>query len=758
MIVVGEGGVIVASELSISPSVKELLEHRHDHYDRYEIPKRDEYYREAFDEYNEEPVIIKYARGFERTLAKKKILIEEYDILAGFHYRYTYDMAMPLKSRTDWDPKYRPVTSGDYDREIKDCINVLGEQLTEKDKEKLHIFKDGVYGKMYKHWESGHIIPGYERLIKKGYGGLIEEGRDALKKAEGKHRKYIEAMLICNCAAAEHILRYVPLAETLAEQTVSQKYKKNLARMAESLKRIAYGSAESFYDAVQLIWLTVDMLYSENYPASFSFGRIDRYLYPYYKKDIEEGKLTKEEASEIIDAFFIKFSTNLHTYQNMTIGGWDHKNNKTEYNELTILFMQSARKLKFEQPLICLRYDEKISEEEWNECVELVKTGTGFPAFFSDKNCTVNVMRMGIPEEDAHEFGLIGCVEMGVPGKEYAKTEVLRVNWPKVIELMLSGGKSFGSKNLFPLSEKHDLDTIECFDEFYKWYVKELLYYSQLAIDSINMLDKALVACYPTPFLSVLMEGCYKNGMDVTGGGTIYNHTGIDTCGMATAVDSLMAIKRLVFDKKQYTLNDFADACANNFNGYSRLMTDIKSCPKFGNDEGESEELMAELIGIYDEFVRKQTNPRGGRWQLGLYTVEDHSVLGTGIGATPDGRLAGTAVSNGFSPVQGRDKNGPTAVINSLLRTDMKTATNGMVLDLKFNKEFLDKKVHTDALKSVVDTYFRRGGIEVQFNVVDRETLIDAQQHPERHEDLVVRVSGFSALFVSLIKRLRTKS
>lgn len=742
----------MAEELNISPAVEELLVHRHDHYDRTEIPKRDEYYREAFEKYKDEPVIIKFARGFENTLAKKKILIDEYDILAGFHFRYTYDMAMPLKSRTDWDPKMRPVSSGDYDREISDCIKVLGERLTGKDKEELDIFKDGVYGKMYKHWESGHIIPGYERLIKKGYGGLIEEGKKALRKADGKHRKYIEAMLICNEAAASHISRYVPAAEELLNKASSPAHKAHLTRMAESLKRIAYGLAESFYDAVQLIWLTVDMLYSENYPASFSFGRIDRYLYPYYKNDIEKGVLTREEASEIIDAFFIKFSTNLHTYQNMTIGGWDGKNGKSESNELTILFMQSARRLRFEQPLICLRYDEGISEEEWDECIELVKTGTGFPAFFSDKNCTENVMRMGIPYEDAHEFGLIGCVEMGVPGKEYAKTEVLRINWPKVMELMLSGGKSYGSERTFPLSAGKSIEDMGSFEEFYDWYKEELIYYSRIAVDSINMLDKALVACYPTPFLSVLMEGCYEKGMDVTGGGTIYNHTGIDTCGMATAVDSLMSIKKLVFEEGKYTLNDFARSLADNFEGHEELLKDIKACPKFGNEEGEPEEMMADLIRTYDEFVRKQTNPRGGRWQLGLYTVEDHSILGTGTGATPDGRKAGTAVSNGFSPVQGADKNGPTAVINSILKTDMKAATNGMVLDLKFSRDFLSSRAHTDALKAIMDTYFRRGGIEVQFNVVDRETLIDAQLHPEKHEDLVVRVSGFSALFVSLIK------
>ena len=275
----------------------------------------------------------------------------------------------------------------------------------------------------------------------------------------------------------------------------------------------------------------------------------------------------------------------------------------------------------------------------------------------------------------------------------------------------------------------------------------------RIAVDSINLLVQALVDCYPTPFLSVLMEGCYAKGKDVTAGGTIYNQTGISACGMANVVDSLMAIKTLVFDRKEYTLEEMAAACAADFDGQEELLQKIRQqCPHFGNDEDEVDELMAQLIAWYADFVDQLENPRGGKYQLGLYSVEDHAYMGQHTGALPDGKRAGEALANGLSPVQGRDHKGPTAVIDSVVKTDLRPAANGMVLDLKFSPSFLEKPTHRHAIKAMLDTYFALGGVELQMNIVDRDTLLDAQAHPERHEDLVVRVSGFSALFVTLMK------
>ena len=739
-----------ADRASMSPAIQAIFDHRYDHFDREEIPKRDESFYEAFQEHPEEKKILQFAWGFHRALEKKKIWIGEEDLLAGFSYRYTYEATMPIRMGADFDPKYRPSSSGLYHQEADDAIQALHLDPAGKEGKMLHCFADGVTNWVYKHWESGHILPGYERLLHRGFGGLQAEGQAALATAAGDEADTIRALLICNEAATKYIKRYEELAKTRMAEAKPE-HRAALSRMAAALHQIASGPARTFFEAVQLLWLTHEMLFVESYPASFSFGRIDQYLYPYYAADVAAGRMTKQEAGDIVDALWIKFGTTLHTYQNITLGGYDEEKGKTACNDVTLLALESSRKFAFEQPQVCFRYHSDLPEEVWKACLDLLETGTGFPAFFGDKICAENKMRLGIPREDARNFGLIGCVEMGIPGKEYGKTEVLRINWASPLERMLQCATPQGPS--FPLQEEKDISSITSFDRWLDWYRQELLFTSRIAVDSINLLDQALVDCYPTPFLSVLMEGCYAKGKDVTAGGTIYNQTGISACGMANVVDSLMAIKTLVFDRKEYTLEEMAAACAADFDGQEELLQKIRQqCPHFGNDEDEVDELMAQLIAWYADFVDQLENPRGGKYQLGLYSVEDHAYMGQHTGALPDGKRAGEALANGLSPVQGRDHKGPTAVIDSVVKTDLRPAANGMVLDLKFSPSFLEKPTHRHAIKAMLDTYFALGGVELQMNIVDRDTLLDAQAHPERHEDLVVRVSGFSALFVTLMK------
>jgi formate C-acetyltransferase len=406
----------------------------------------------------------------------------------------------------------------------------------------------------------------------------------------------------------------------------------------------------------------------------------------------------------------------------------------------------------FDQPLLCLRYDESMSDELWEEAVAVVQTGTGFPAFFSDKACIAAKEKMGHSPEDAHDYAMIGCVEMTCPGKEYAKTEVLRVNWPKVLELMLNDGKSSMSEDIIKPYTSRDLNSIQSFEEFYDWYKDELLKHTAFAMESINRLDPMVPERFPTPYMSILMEGCIQKGKDVTGGGTKYNNSGISACGMANAVDSLAVIRKLVFEDKKYTLQEIADAAFVDFQGYEDMLVDINHCPNFGNDDDSVDWMMSDLIDAYGKLVDSTTNPRGGRFQLGLYSVEDHAKMGQLTGGLPSGRLSGTAFANAMAPVQGKDKIGPTAVVNSVVKSDLSTATNGMVLDMKFNPTFFQVESHKAALRALINSFFRQGGMEMQFNVVDRATLRDAQAHPEKHWNLVVRVSGFSAYFRSLMK------
>ncbi len=709
-------------------------------------------YRRVFAQNEGDLEALKFAKALDAFLREKKIHIDPRDILAGFSYRYTYETTLPRSMPDDFDPLYRPPVDPDTDREYEAVMKYHNLHPDSKEARELRIFLEGVDAWLYKHWFSGHILPGYERLLKIGFTGLAEMGRKAVEKHTGTAKDFAKAMLITNEAALKYIRRYADCAAEMAEQASDPVTKKNLDRMAESCDHLSKGAPRTFYDAVQLLWLGQEIMMVENFPGSQSLGRMDMYLYPFYKRDIEAGALTYNEASEILDALWIKLSANLHSYQAVTVGGL-HENDETLENDLTYLILQSTRKLQFDQPLIDLRYTDDMSDRLWNEVVALIKTGTGFPGIFYDPICIRAKQSTGQTYEDARNYAIIGCVETGLPGHEYTPTELVHLNWPKLFELMFNGGHARMQDFYAPLFENKDLDSIETFNEFYTWYKSEMEQFTALSIRAIELIETMIPWRFPTPYLSSLMIGCYEKGMDVTGGACKYNNTGVSTCGLATAVDSLAAIKKVVYDDTLVTLSQLRGALNANFEGHQDLRNILwNHCPKFGNDIDEVDFYMSDLVAAFGRVVNSRKNPRGGYYMTGLYSVEDHAKAGMKTSATPDGRLAGTYESNSMASVQGKDINGPTALINSVVKTDLDIATNGMVLDLKFNPAFLEKPSHIDALKMLIDTYFHNGGMELQFNVISKETLLEAQREPEKYHNLVVRVSGFSAYFRSLNK------
>ncbi|MBR6351440.1 MAG: hypothetical protein IKR93_03855 [Firmicutes bacterium] len=739
-------------EVKCSERIAKIRDHRIEDHDRSQIPLRDIIYREEFAKHPEEPAAMRFARGFSRFLEEKRIHLNEYDILAGFAYRYTYNTTLPVDMPEDYDPRYRPDFGVESIREAKECEEFHGLKPGDADYEKMEFFASAVKNWLYKHWESGHILAGYRRVVTNGFGGLIAEGEEALKTVDDEHRPYVEAMLMVDRAAVKYIRRFAAMAAEMAQTASTPEYKAQLEKIAGACANIADKPASTFFEAVQLVWFVHELLYAENEPASISLGRLDMTLYPFYKKDVEEGRLTYEEASDIIDALWIKFSANLHAYQNVTIGGGD-ANGKFAGNDVTKIMLQATRRLRFDQPLICLRYTDDMPDEFWAESMALVKTGTGFPAFFYDNACIAAKVRSGIAPEDAKNYAMVGCVEMSTPEKEYGKTEVLRINLPMILQLCMDHGTAALTGDMFPLKDDRDLDSFKSFEEFYDWFKDELLYFGGIALDAINLLDPTVMHFYPTPFLSTTMEKCFQKGLDVTGGGTVYNNSGVNLCGMANLVDGLEAIHKMVFEEKKYTLKQIAAAMAVNYEGFDEMRNDlVNHCDKFGNDKGRVDDMLNDLVAAFAEMSEGYRNMRGGKFNLGLYSVEDHAKMGLRTGATPDGRLAEVSLANALSPEQGLDKIGPTAVVNSVLKTDLKVATNGMVLDLKFSPSFLESDRHMDALRDLVNAYFKNGGMEVQFNVVSRATLVAAQQHPEQHQDLVVRVSGFSAYFTTLMK------
>ena len=398
----------------ISDPIRYIKDRRDECYDRSEILCRDRLYEEAFSQCKNDIAALRFAKGFANFLAKKKILVNKYDILAGYPYRYNYSTTMPVTNPDDYDPRFRPITGLRMDEETANVEEFHHIAAGSPDAETITTFVDGMNTRLYKHWESGHIIPGYGRLLNKGFGGLIAEGEAALKKANGVHKDFIRAMLICCEASAQYILRYGKQAEELATQTENPAWKANLGRIAQACANVAYQPASSFFEALQLLWLSHELMYMENVPASFSLGRMDKYLYPFYQKDKEAGLITYEQAGELMDALWLNFGVTLHAYQNITIGGLDEKGDYVA-NDVTYMCLQSSRRLRFDQPLLSLRYHSSISQALWEESLALLETGIGMPAFFGDDMCIPAKMKMGLTKEDATEYGLIGCVEMAAP-------------------------------------------------------------------------------------------------------------------------------------------------------------------------------------------------------------------------------------------------------------------------------------------------------------------------------------------------------
>lgn len=742
--------------LTMSPKIAYLHEHRKDHFDRAHNRMHDDWYQKAFDDYADELKVVQTAMGTKYFLENKPVIMTEHDILAGCAFRFNYNTTIPfLQYPYEYDPRRRPVYPCDHYKECTQAKEFHGLKPEDKEWKMLDRFSKGLDVWEGRHWETGHVIPSYQKIMNEGWGSVLEACKKSVEAHEGERKEFARAMMICAESAINYIRRYADKARTLAETASTEDNKQWMLKIAEACDHLATEPARNFYEAVQSFWLTHELIYTETFPASVSMGRFDLYMNPYLEKDLADGTLTLDEAEIILDALWVKFSANLHAYQNITLGGLNQDGTYT-CNKMTYLTLQTSYKMRYDQPLLNVRWHESMPDELWEDCMLLVKTGMGMPAFHNDNEILKCRMKMGLSEEDAYSYGTVGCVEPTAgDGREYAKTESIRVNWAIILEQMFTGGKGYNPDHdhILPPFHPHNLEDIKTFEEFYDWYKQELLDHTQMYVDAMNLIDASVPYYNPTPLLSTIMRDCIENGMDITGGGCRYNHTGLNATGMAHVVDSLAAIKELVFDKKIVTLTEFAEILDKNYVGYEELKKYVTTtCPKYGNDDDRADLIMKDLLDEYGKLMEKQVNARGGKWQLGLYSVEDHSRMGLRMGALPNGKLKGEALANALSPVQGADKVGPTALINSVLKQDLSIATNNIVLDVKFSPQFLESEKHTLALKHLITAYFLKGGMEIQFNVIDRATLIDAQMHPEKHEDLVVRVSGFSAYFITLMK------
>ena len=653
---------------------------------------------------------------------------------------------------------------------------------------------------------------GYDGIIKQAKDEL---GKISVGDADFAKRKHFLDAVITSCQAAiDYAERYSSLAATMAKTTADIARRRELERISVNCRRVPRYGAQSFYEACQSFWFVQMILQTESSGHSISPGRFDQYMYPYYKADLESGAITREQAQELMDCVWVKLNdlnkvrdaasaegfAGYSLFQNLIVGGQD-SNGRDATNDLSFMAITATEHVFLPQPSFSVRVWNGSPHEFLIRAAQLTRTGIGFPAYYNDEVIIPSLQSRGLTLEDARDYNIIGCVEPQKAAKTDGWHDAAFFNMCRPLELVFSSGMDKGVQ-LGPRTQS--VESMTSYEEFEAAYRTQMNYFIELMVNADNAIDLAHAERCPLPFQSSMVADCMARGKSLQEGGAIYNFTGPQGFGIANVTDAMCAVKKLVFDDKKYSLSFFKQTLENNYGmdmdsamatkltekivsslvssgkdvteddiknvyltvkrnnasdedkrKYKALYDDIASITKFGNDDEEIDAFARSIAYTYTKPLQEYKNPRGGSFQAGLYPVSANVPLGAQTGATPDGRLAYTPIADGVSPTAGKDVNGPTAAANSVSRLDHYIASNGTLFNMKFHPSALEGRSGLESFVALVRGYFDQKGSHIQFNVVSRETLRDAQKHPEKYKSLVVRVAGYSALFTTLSKGLQ---
>lgn len=571
----------------------------------------------------------------------------------------------------------------------------------------------------------GHMVLDYEGLLARGLDDYQREISARLAAASGEKADFYRAMEEILLAFQILILRH---ADRCAELGMAEK--------ARELASIAHGRPESFSEALQLVW------FAHLCSSADTFGRFDKYLYPYYERDLAQGRLTEESALGLLESLMIKIEE-ADSIQNMTVGG------EGSVTGLTLLVLRALRETGYKGPNLCFRVWEGMPEYVWNEIAETLATGQGLPALYNERVMIAYLMKYGVPEEEAKDFCLAGCSQVMIPGKTQFYNDIGLMNAAKILELILHGGRD----PLLGLDCGPVFGSFDSFDELLDAYLSSLSYFARLEaeVNDKDILLRAEREGYALRSLFTL--DCLEKGRGCYRGGARYNGVQLEIIGLTNAADSLYAVKKAVFDDKIVDMNTLLDALRSDFEGYGELRAYlVNRCAKFGNGNAEVDGIRKTITERVYSALRACPGPFGGSYIPGEVIFIVHDWMGKQTGATPDGRLARAVLADSAGAAQGRDRSGPTALVNSMLSVPVDGIVTTVALNLKFSKAMWK----TDRAKalSLFKTYFEKGGQQVQVNVCDRETLVRAMESPEEYKSLVVRVGGYSAYFHTLSKAL----
>lgn len=734
-------------------------------------------YMESYKQTEGEPAVIRRAKAFAHLLAKHEIVVDDHDLLVGNRSANPRAGVISPEMSPYWildeldEFPTRPQDKFEMAEEDKDYYREVlypfwaGKSLNDwykenADAEVLEAQKTKIFAVAQTDKGQGHIICDFPLVLGSGYGVILTEVQRRL--AEEPENDFLKASVISLEAVIAYIRRYEAHVNELAKAATPERAAE-LTRMAEVLAHIATEPARDLYDALQLVWITEVALQHESNASSLSLGRMDQYLKPYYDATVAAG-VSDEDIRELIQCFYLKtnsivairstdsaaFFAGFPIGFNLVVGGVDEQGNDCS-NELSYLLLDIQKDTRLPQPNLSLRVHKNTPEDLMHKACEIVRLGDGLPQCFNDETNIGAFVNRGVSLEDARDYAVVGCVELSIPGRMYGLHDISMFNMVRCLELTLEGNP----------------EGFDSFEQLEAALEQTISKYVELMARGCNVCDMAHRVTSPTPFLSSLVADSLKKGKDITEGGARYNPSGVQGVGTANLADSLLVLKRAVFGEgengeKVEPLISYKELVAVlerdwQGEGDEKLrQTFVNRFPKYGNDVDEVDYLGSRFLEFYCHEVEKYDNVREGKFQPGSYTVSAHVPLGAACGATPDGRRAHEQLADGgLSPMVGRDQHGPTASLKSVSKLKNELDSNGSLLNVKFSPSSLEGEAGIQKLAAYIRAFSRLGIQHIQFNVVDRATLIDAQRHPEQHKDLVVRVAGYSAMFVELSKTLQ---
>ncbi len=604
-----------------------------------------------------------------------------------------------------------------------------------------------------------HVTPDYPAVLVKGFAGILREAEDAAECARSEaERTFHTAAAIVARAAIHFGERWSRHCRDCAEAATNPRRAEEFRDLAEAFSRVPAQPARTFYEAVQSVFTTHVVVHQESFQHGVSFGRVDQYLWPYYQSDRAAGKLTRERATEVVGCFLAKtaeqvplfntmateFFSGLSSASGLTLGGLD-RDGEDASNELTHVFLDAYDQIRLRQPNLHLRLHAASPLALREHAYEVLKKGGGMPALFNDSAVVPAIEALGVDAGDARDYAIVGCVEWGVPGKSFPAAGAGFLSLPAVLDDALRLPAGGAGRPSFATMD----DLLAAFRRRLEQWVRS-------AVDGNDAIERAHALCRPTPLLSLLVEGCHANARDVTAGGARYNSSGLQGVGLADVADSLAAIEQFAFVEKRVSVAQLLDAVAADFAGSEALRRRLLSkVARYGEDAGRAEHYAGWVARLFSELVRDCVNPRGGPYAPGFWSMTTHVGFGSRLGALPSGRKAGLPLADGISPVNGGDRRGPTASLLAATQCSGTHVGNGLALNEKIDPCFAAGEEGTRLMDGLTRGYFAAGGMQVQYNIVDPRILIDAKAHPERHRDLVVRISGYSAYFNDLTEEMK---